>query len=372
MNENLSDKIDSFKERGIALLYDDSSDLNNAVLVAAAQTLSPKLMNDVLELSKGGITSVAISADRATALELQPMTRPRTTPTKLNINSKFCISVDAREGITTGISASDRADTIRIIGEEFPSPRKLVKPGHVFPLETVTGGVLVKNALPEGALDLVKLAGYTDAALFVDVLNDLGDFLEKEGQLKLVEKHHLARISLSDLIKYRLSTEQLIQRVAEAKLPTKTDDGLRSYMYKSKFFSGEHIALVHGEIDPSKPVLTRVQTEATLADVFGGNTPPTRRLLQASIAAIKQRECGIFLYLKNTNLGYLQQQVKNTKPAELNLEAPTIIREYGIGAQILYDLGARKIEILSNSSKNLVGLKSYGIEIVSQIPIPQN
>lgn len=340
------------------------------MLVSPAQGMSGALMNRLLELT-GGLTFVALSNRRAAGFMLPPMARPQTSPAALALSSHSCISVDAREGITTGISVEDRAATLRVLGEEQPQPRKLVKPGHVFPVETATGGVLVRNALPEGALDLVLIAGFTDAALFMDLLTPSGEFMERREQLALAAAENIPRIALSELIRQRLETEKLVYKFAEARLPTRFSGELRSFIYKSKLHEGEHLALVRGEIDPRQPVLTRVQTEATFSDVFGGVHPPTRFSIRRSLEAIRAHGSGVLLYLRRSAPGYLQRQVLESGGGEIDAQPASIMREYGIGAQILHDLGVRKIELLTNSGHNLVGLKSFGIEIVSQRPLPQ-
>ena len=338
------------------------------MLVCPAQTMTGALMNEILATS-GGLTLVALSARRTAAFVLPPMARPQTSAAVPALPSSFCVSVDAREGITTGISVEDRAETIRILGEEQPQPRKLVKPGHVFPVEVGAGGVLVRNALPEGALDLVTAAGFRDAALFIDLLDAQGELLNRDDQISLAKRMGVVRVSLTDLIRHRLNTEQLVYRYAEARLPTTHSGELRSFIYKSKLHEGEHLALVRGEIDPAQPVLTRVQTEVTAADVFGGDHPPTRLSIRRSLHAIQTHGSGVLLYLRRASPGYLQRQIREGVDAESDPQPAAIMREYGIGAQILHDLGVRKIELLTNSTKNLVGLKSFGIEIVSQRPL---
>ncbi len=363
--------IEEFRRRGLALLYDGSARTQHGVLVSAAVEMTAGRMNEILHMT-GGLTLVALSPKRAASFLLPPMARPRMTTAAPEAHSRFCISVDAREGITTGISAADRAETIRVLGEEAPQPRKLVKPGHIFPMETSPGGVLVKNALPEGALDLVVISGYTDAALFVDLLNENGESMTVEEQLRLAEQQRLPRIELSELVRYRLETEKLVYKVAEAKLPTQQSGELRSFIYKSRLHEGEHLALVRGEINPDEAVLTRVQTESTLLDVFGGDNPSTRPAIQASLQAIKERGSGVLLYLRRSTPGHLKKQIREAAEPPSDPGPAAIMREYGVGAQILYDLGVRKIELLTNSRKNLVGLRSFGIEVVSQRPLAKH
>ncbi len=354
MTTEISNLKSIFNEAGYVILYDDSTPDERAVITAPANTVTPDLMNKILGLSNGGITSVAISPERAEALELQPMARPSTQTTVAA--PQFCLTVEAREGVTTGISCADRATTINCLAKEPPLARSLVKPGHVFPIEVSSGGVLVKNALPEGTLDLAKIAGFSDAALFMDLLDDSGNFLNSSAQ----EKIEAPRIPLSDVVKYRLNTEKIIYKVAEAKLPTSDDTELRSHVYKSTIFVGEHVALVKGTIKSDDVILTRVQTEMTIDDVFGG---PSRKALHEALSTISTEGSGVLLYLRHSSQGFLKEQLNKT------LLPPNTLREYGIGAQILCDLGVRKVKIISNSKTSLIGLKAFGIEIVDQVPL---
>lgn len=361
----------AYKQRRAAVLWDDASAPGRAVLIAPAQDIEAVEVNELVAMT-GGLPFVAISPARAAAFMLSKMSRPLVHPApqplpgaeeQLNI----CVSVEAREGVTTGISASDRATTVRILGEEQPNPRKLVKPGHIFPVEVRTGGVLVKNALPEGACDISRIAGFTEAALFLDLLDGQGEYLSSAGQTKLCAEKSLPRLALSELTRYRLSTESLVYRVAEAKLPTQLAGELRSLIYKSSIHEGEHLALIKGEIDPARPVLTRVQTEFTFSDVFGGKAPTSRSVLHRALKTIGDNGSGVLVYLRRPSFGELGQQITSQQRA---FKPSSIMREYGLGAQILRDLGIRKVDLLTGSKKNLVGIHPFGIEIVSQREIP--
>lgn len=311
---------------------------------------------------------MAISPHRANAFFLSEMARPRmslaiTPHSHETVN--LLLSVEAREGVSTGISAEDRAITIGILGEETPNPRRLVKPGHIFPVLTKEGGVLMRNALPEGALDVVRIAGSSDAALYLDLLDKSGNFLSKEAEHVLCTEQHIPFLKLSDLILYRLETEKVVHRIAETKLPTMLAGDLRSFVYKSSVHGGEHLALLKGEINPNRPMLTRVQPEFTFGDVFGGENPPTRSQIQRSLKAIGENGSGLFVYLRRSTEGELKEQISSW--SQKFAEKPAaMLREYGIGAQIIRDLGIEKIEVLTTSQRKLVGLTSFGIEIVAQ------
>lgn len=360
-----------FNERRLAVLFDDCASSESAVLCAPAGGIDEPLLNEALHIS-AGTCLVAMSPSRVKAFMLAPMERPSMLPggpRSDNPTFPLCVSVEAREGVTTGISVADRTRTILILGEEQPNPRKLVRPGHIFPVEVREGGVLVRNALAEGAFDLARLGCSCEAALFIDLLKKDGEFVSRAHAREVAAAHSLPFFSLSDLIHYRLSTETLVTKVAEARLPSRIADGLRTVLYRSSIHSGEHLALVKGSIDPELPVLTRIQSENTCADVFGGEHPASRKQLHAAMQAIEDNGSGIILYLRRPQRGELREQVESwtSQPSR-----PTAaeLREYGLGAQILRDLGARKIELMTASSRVLEGLGSFELEIVSQRSIP--
>ncbi|NDC38949.1 MAG: hypothetical protein EBZ48_13015 [Proteobacteria bacterium] len=362
--------IEKFRAERAGILVDDTTTNSRAVLVSPALAMTAELMNRLILLSRG-LPMVAVGAERARAFMLEQMARPSTQAPSAPRAApliKFCVSVEAREGVTTGISAADRAITVSILGEQVPNPRKLVKPGHIFPVEVRDGGVLMKAALPEGALDLVRASGCGEAAFFSDALSSDGALLGEPAAVSLGAASGLPVVKLTTLIEHRLTKELLIERVAEAKLPTEAAGELRSIIYRSRIHGGEHIALVKGEIDPEQPVLTRVQPEFTLGDVFGGRQPPTRIQLLKSLQTIGARGSGVLVYLRQPTAGELSQQVAGPHLAGVSRAAQ--MREYGIGAQILRDLGVRKVELLSASGRSLAGIQTFGIEIVTQHPIP--
>jgi 3,4-dihydroxy 2-butanone 4-phosphate synthase/GTP cyclohydrolase II len=373
MSESSITKLfDDVKSGRLAILQDDVQGVARAILVAPAHEISADEVNRLITLS-GGIVFAGLAPERAAAFLLDPMGRPRVSATEQPCNfsgPNFCISVEAREGVTTGISAADRAVTLRILGAPEIHPRKLVQPGHIFPVEVRAGGVLVKNALPEGAVDIVSLAGFTGAAAFIDLLDDAGNLILGDKVDDFAHKHSLPLFRLSELTRYRLETEKVVYRVAEAKLPTKLAGELRSIIYKSTIHGGEHLALVKGDIDPTVPLLTRVQPENTFADVFGGDSPASREQLQRCLEEIGRRGHGVIVYLRRPSSGELHHQIDTA--TQQSPPGKALMREYGLGAQILRDLGARKIELLTGTKKDLVGLQSFGLEIVSQTPLPSS
>jgi len=363
--------LEHFSRLRLGIVVDDIGAPRSAV-VAPAQEIPTEAVNRALALS-GGLTFVALSPERANAFMLPTMARPGASQADQSPGAtslRLLATVEAREGISTGISAADRAATLRVLGSLEPHPRDLIKPGHIFPVETREGGVLVKSAIPEGALDLVRMAGFSDAALFIDLLGASGGLMTADEAAACASREGLPMALLSDLISFRLQREPLVSRAAEAIIPTRLAGDMRGVVYRSRIHDVEHLALVKGDISSADPVLVRVQPESTVADVFGGEEPNSRAVLQASLRAIAARGCGVFLYLRRAFLderGGHGQRLPGERPAA---HSPMMMREYGVGAQILRDLGASRIEVLSSSTRSLAGLASFGITIVSQHPIP--
>ena len=363
--------LDHFSRSRLGILIDDIGS-SRAALVAPAQDISADVVNRALALT-GGLTFVALSSERVNAFMLPSMTRPATfSPGSDSVDGslRLLTSVEAREGISTGISAADRATTLRVLGGESPHPRDLIKPGHVFPVEARQGGVLVKAALPEGALDIVRLCSFSDAALHMDLLRVDGNLMTAEEAQLLGRRECLPVTTISELISYRLHREPLVTRAAEAVIPTRLAGDVRGIVYRSHIHDVEHVALVKGDVSHGGPVVVRVQVENTIADVFGGGAPSSRALLQASLRTIQARGSGVFLYLRRAFIedraAYAPSMPAHPSPPP----ATSMMREYGIGAQILRDLGVTQIEVLSNSARALDGLASFGITIISQHPIP--
>ncbi len=366
----LSPALQQFKKRGLALIFDDSGTLPHGLLIAAAQDIRPETVNEMLTLG-GGLLSVVVSPERAQTLELQRMGPQRQfIVQQAHDNSDYCVSVEAREGVSTGISVADRTATVRVLGERQPTARKLVSPGHIFPFIARAGGVLEKNSLREAALDFVRCSGFTDAALCSDLLDRSGAFMSTADQQQLAQQNGLPTCSLSQMTRHRLENENLVQCLAQTQIPTQSAGQLKSFIYRSQIHDGEHLALVKGDLDPNKPILTRVQPEFTFGDVFGGSNPPTRHVIQRSLKAIAENGSGVLVYLRRPQGGELRAQVLDWQN-RFQRRPGALMREYGVGAQILRHLGVRKIELLTNSQNRLVGVTSFGVEIVSTRPIPQ-
>jgi 3,4-dihydroxy 2-butanone 4-phosphate synthase/GTP cyclohydrolase II len=373
-----------FSQSKIALLIDDISTSHQYLsLVAQAESISTETVARLLNLSRG-LPFVALSQERADALQLIPMEAPLLNNTSQLI---WFNSVEARSGISTGISASDRATTISNLAAIMPDPKRLVSPGHVFPVLSKTGGILLKAGLAEAALDLVKIISQPGnlsnsivsdpVALFSMVYDTNGERLKAEAISSIPSLRDLPHFDLSQLITYRLQHEQLVARVAEAKLPTKQAGELSAIIYKTQHHQGEHLALVKGSISSEKAILTRVQVESTFSDVFGGsvthdNMHHSKEQIEIALREIGKHSQGILLYLRRPNTGQLKDQILKVKQAATSsnpVNQITSMREYGIGAQILRDLGAKKLSLLVEKIRNYDALATYGLEVVSQIEI---
>lgn len=361
----VSERLSQFTISKLALLVDDVGS-ERCVIVAPALDISESRVNQILSVS-GGLTFVAISPQRASALLLPLMSRETNGMlSPVNVTRQY-VSVEAREGVSTGISAADRAVTLRVLGAPVPQPRALVKPGHIFPVETREGGSLVKAAIPETALDIVTLSGFSDAALFMDLLDHKGEMLSCQAARLAAQELQAPLFSISEIIQHRLSGEALVSRSAEASLPTREAGELRAIVYRSVIHNVEHIALVKGSISPEQTTLVRVQTEHTVSDVFGGHHPPSRQQLQHSLRCIGERGSGVLLYLRRS---HAPESVRDPAPPASDGSPAAAMREYGVGAQILRDLGATQIELISSTQKTLLGLSNFGISVKSQIPMP--
>lgn len=365
----LPDLFKQFLTRGIVCLFDDS-DLQEsqvrATLVANARGITPEIVNELVT-NNGGYVFVALTNLRAEQFDLRKMASVSRYGINENIGddaSQLSLynSIEARHGVGSGISAADRATTINVLAENEPSPKKIVSPGHIFPIE-VKGGVLIRNSLSEGAFEFVRAATNSEVAVYVDLLNSQGELYDMKSLQQLCKDKNFGMLALSQLVHHQLRTQKIVTRVAEAKLPSNIGGDLMAYVYRSSIDDGEHLAVTRGQFKPGQVVLTRVQTEFTVADVFGGDNPPSRALLRDSLAAIGKEESGVCIYLRHISPGQLAKQVQSPQ-ATFTTDRASILRQYGMGAQILLDLGIRKIEVLTNNLKRFVGLEQFGIEIV--------
>lgn len=360
----------------MVIITDDAARENEGDLIVAAQCITPEIVNFMTKIGRGLICS-PITEPVAMRLELPMMVPNNREPFKTN----FTVSVDAAKGITTGISASDRAETIKLLADDATIGEDLVQPGHIFPLLAKPGGVLRRAGHTEAATDLTRLAGLNEVAVICEILNDDGSMARLPELTSIAKKHDLKIGTIESLIQYRRKRERLVDHLESINLPTKWGN-FNLHMYQSTYGEETHLALVRGEINPDNPVIVRVHSECLTGDVFGSQRCDCGGQLDAAMERISQEENGILLYMRQEGRGIglqakihaykLQEEGYDTVEANEKLGFPVDLRDYGIGAQILYELGVRKIRLMTNNPKKVIGLNAHKLEIIEQIPIKLN
>lgn len=356
--------VEALRAGRVVVLEDDLSQPSRGCLLVSAASISPAAVLALVHNARAA-TSAVVSHARALDLGLMPMTAGQTSD-----RERALVSVEAREGVTTGISAEDRARTLHVLATASDPRRDLVTPGHIFPYRASNGGVLVRPGIPEGCVDLLVKAELPPVGAFAWCLTEDGSYREG-GFQELAQTVAGSHIRLSAVVRMRLSSETIVERIATAVLPTAGGSDFRAVCFRSKLDGAEHVALVKGNIeDDQPPVLVRVQSEHGLGDLLGLQQQPTRHSLQQAISCVEQERRGIVVYIRRARKGVLLNQVMRLNSPEAAPPNALELREFGIGAQILQSLGVRRLRLLTNSQRTPDGLHAFGLEVVERVPFP--
>jgi 3,4-dihydroxy 2-butanone 4-phosphate synthase/GTP cyclohydrolase II len=366
--------IRDIKDGKMVILVDDEDRENEGDLCIAAESVTPEAINFMAKHGRG-LVCLAMTAEKCDSLDLPPMVDNNTSP----FGTGFTVSIEARCGVSTGISAHDRATTILTAVADDCQPRDLVRPGHIFPLRAKEGGAIVRAGQTEGSVDLARLAGLKPAGVICEIMDEDGTMARMPALEKFSEKRGVGICTIADLIEYRMRTESFVHRSAETIIPTSIAGDFKAVVYENDIDRLLHIAMVKGEIDPKKPVLARVHSECLTGDIFGSLRCDCGLQLEQAMTMIEKEGSGVLLYIRQEGRGIglvnkikayaLQDQGLDTVEANQELGFKPDIRNYGIGAQILVDLGVRKMKLMTNNPKKMVGLDGYGLSIVEQVSI---